>query len=213
MSLMDYYAESGTHPGRWFGKGLESLGKGHPELAAQLAVAGQGTEAQMFNLFGLGMHPNREAIHQELLDRAHTQRQFRRATNGSMEIAKLGGQFRTYTNVWLSTQPFVVHDHSFPDPLLTRKHMEVCTGTANLYKWAKEFAVKTAFGTDLLMEPEKEPNQITMFARLSEFMEPIDALRMATRPPMPSCSGSAARAIRTARRRWVWCRKERGLIS
>ncbi|MCC5951976.1 MAG: amidohydrolase family protein [Acidimicrobiia bacterium] len=83
-------------------------------------------------------------------------------------------------NVWLSTQPFAEHDHSFPDPDRTAKNAEVCSGTANLYQWAAKHGVKTAFGTDLLMEPEKAANQPVMFARLSEFMDPVDALRMAT---------------------------------
>ncbi len=83
-------------------------------------------------------------------------------------------------DVWLSTQPFVVHDHHFDDPLQQTKHEQVCTGTDNLYEWSKKYGVKTAFGTDILMEPDKEFHQILMFARLSEFMEPVEALRMAT---------------------------------
>ncbi len=98
MSLVDYYAETGTPPGRWFGKGLDSLAKGHPELRKQLTVSGQVDEKQMFNLFGLGLHPNQEAIHQELLDRAYTPLQVMRATAGATKVAKLGIQFTTYTN-------------------------------------------------------------------------------------------------------------------
>jgi len=82
--------------------------------------------------------------------------------------------------VWLSTQPFDEDDHHFPDPDRTAKNAKVCTGTANLYQWAATYGAKTAFGTDLLMEPERSGQQAPMFARLSEFMDPIDALRMAT---------------------------------
>jgi imidazolonepropionase-like amidohydrolase len=89
-------------------------------------------------------------------------------------------KFMAGKDVWLSTQPFVVHDHHFDDPLQQAKHEQVCTGTDNLYEWSKKYGVKTAFGTDILMEPDKEFHQIVMFARLSEFMEPIEALRMAT---------------------------------
>ncbi len=83
-------------------------------------------------------------------------------------------------NIWLSTQPFVSHDHHFPDPRTQAKHEQVCSGTGNLYEWSKKYGVNTAFGTDILLEPDKETHQITMFARLSEFMEPIEAVRMAT---------------------------------
>lgn len=83
-------------------------------------------------------------------------------------------------NVWLSTQPFVVHDHHFADPRTQAKHEHVSSGTENLYEWSKKYGVNTAFGTDILLEPDKETHQITMFARLSEFMTPVEAIRMAT---------------------------------
>ena len=50
-SLGDYYAAKGESPGRWWGRGLESLGTG-----------GAVTEQQMLNLFGQGIHPDAERI-------------------------------------------------------------------------------------------------------------------------------------------------------
>jgi imidazolonepropionase-like amidohydrolase len=89
-------------------------------------------------------------------------------------------RFMAGKDVWLSTQPFVVHDHHFDDPRAQARHEQVSSGTSNLYEWAKKYGVNTAFGTDILLEPDKEFHQIVMFARLAEFMEPIEALRMAT---------------------------------
>jgi imidazolonepropionase-like amidohydrolase len=89
-------------------------------------------------------------------------------------------RFMAGKDVWLSTQPFVADDHHFDDARAQAKHEQVSAGTENLYEWSKKYGVKTAFGTDILFEPDKEFHQIVMFARLSEFMEPIEALRMAT---------------------------------
>src|SRR6478672_922820 len=55
-SLGDYYAAKGESPGRWTGRGLESLG-----------TAGVVTEQQMRNLFGMGIHPDAERIQTELV--------------------------------------------------------------------------------------------------------------------------------------------------
>ncbi len=49
--LAAYYAQRGEAPGRWIGAGLADLG-----------TAGQVTEQQMKNLFGLGIHPDADKI-------------------------------------------------------------------------------------------------------------------------------------------------------
>ena len=82
--------------------------------------------------------------------------------------------------VWLSTQPFAEHDHHYPDPNQAAKNREVCTGTGRLFAWAQKYGVKTAFGTDLLFEPESTDRQIEMLVRLADHMRPIDALKMVT---------------------------------
>ena len=55
-SLGDYYAAKGESPGRWTGRGLESLG-----------TSGTVSERQMRNLFGMGIHPDAERIQAELV--------------------------------------------------------------------------------------------------------------------------------------------------
>jgi len=82
--------------------------------------------------------------------------------------------------VWLSTQPFSEHDHTFPDPERTSKNREVCEGTAQLYGWSKKYGVKTAWGTDLLFEPEHNHRQSEMVTRLGQYLTNIEALKMVT---------------------------------
>lgn len=83
-------------------------------------------------------------------------------------------------DVWLSTQPWSEHDHSFPDPVRAGKNRQVCEGVEQLYGWAQQYGVKTAYGTDLLFEPDHTDRQITMLPRLAGFMTPVEALKMAT---------------------------------
>ncbi len=82
--------------------------------------------------------------------------------------------------VWLSTQPFAEHDHSFLNPASAEKNREICGGTPHVYEWARKHGVKLAWGTDLLFEPEKVGLQSEMMARLGEYMSNVDALKIVT---------------------------------
>jgi imidazolonepropionase-like amidohydrolase len=82
--------------------------------------------------------------------------------------------------VWLSTQPFAEHDHSFANPESAAKNREICGGTEQIYGWAKKHGVNTAWGTDLLFEPANTDRQSAMLARLSEYMTTVEALTMVT---------------------------------
>lgn len=84
------------------------------------------------------------------------------------------------SGVWLSMQPFEEDDHHYPDPVRANKNAEICRGTEQVYAWAKEHGVKTAWGTDLLLEPQSAARQSTMAARLGEFYSNIEALKMLT---------------------------------
>lgn len=83
-------------------------------------------------------------------------------------------------DAWLSTQPWAEDDHYFPDAYRAAKNRHVCEGVEQLYAWAQQHGVKTAYGTDILFEPEHTHRQITMFPRLANYMTPVEALRMAT---------------------------------
>jgi imidazolonepropionase-like amidohydrolase len=84
------------------------------------------------------------------------------------------------TGTWLSTQPFAEPDHHYPDPARAAKNAEICTGTEQVYAWAKKYGVKTAWGTDLLLEPQSAARQSVMAARMSEFYSNVEVLKMLT---------------------------------
>ncbi len=83
-------------------------------------------------------------------------------------------------DVWLSIQPFAEDDHHYPDPVRAAKNAEICHGTDQVYAWAKQHGVKTAWGTDLLLEPASAHRQSVMAARLGEHYTNAEALRMLT---------------------------------
>lgn len=82
--------------------------------------------------------------------------------------------------IWLSMQPFAEDDHHYPDPVRSAKNSEICQGTAQVYEWAKKHGVKTAWGTDLLLEPAAAARQSVMAARLGEFYTNVEALKILT---------------------------------
>ncbi|MFG3530351.1 amidohydrolase family protein [Streptomyces sp. NPDC047917] len=84
--------------------------------------------------------------------------------------------------VWLSTQPFLEADHEYANPVNAEKNKEVCEGVARSFEWARSAGTKIAFGTDLLLEPDKAAKQSEMFTRLeSDFgFTATQALRIAT---------------------------------
>lgn len=82
--------------------------------------------------------------------------------------------------VWLSTQPFAEHDHSFLNPDSAEKNREICSGTDQLYTWATRHGVNVAWGTDLLFEPDRDDLQSAMAVRLGDYMSTVDALRLLT---------------------------------
>lgn len=84
------------------------------------------------------------------------------------------------TGTWLSMQPFAEADHHYPDPGRAAKNAEVCLGTEQVYDWARTHGAKTAWGTDLLLDPRMAPRQSQMAARLGEFYPAVEALKMLT---------------------------------
>lgn len=84
------------------------------------------------------------------------------------------------TGTWLSMQPFAEADHHYPDPARAAKNAQICTGTEQVYEWARKYGVKTAWGTDLLLEPQSAARQSLMAARMGEFFSNAEALRMLT---------------------------------
>ncbi|MEV7864034.1 amidohydrolase family protein [Streptomyces hirsutus] len=86
-------------------------------------------------------------------------------------------------DVWLSTQPFIESDHHYDSPVSAEKNRRVCEGVKQTLAWAREYGVKVAFGTDLLLDPTGSGKQAEMFARMAtdDFgFTAAEALTMAT---------------------------------
>ncbi|WP_278315036.1 MobF family relaxase [Lolliginicoccus levis] len=96
-ALADYYTANGTPPGRWLGSGTASLAVGGA-AAAVSEVAGQVTEDQMKALFGLGIHPNADAIQQAVILAADTGRARQTAPGRAVAASRLGRAFPVYAN-------------------------------------------------------------------------------------------------------------------
>jgi imidazolonepropionase-like amidohydrolase len=80
---------------------------------------------------------------------------------------------------WLVPQPFFEGDLEFPDADRAAKFKRVTDATANLYRRAKQFGVKLAFGSDLLFNPPSE-NQGAQLARLGTWFSPAEVLKIGT---------------------------------
>ena len=58
--------------------------------------------------------------------------------------------------------------------------MEVADGTVRAFEMGRAEGVKMAFGTDVLFNPGGAASQGRQLAKLTRFMAPLEALRMAT---------------------------------
>ena len=91
--------------------------------------------------------------------------------------AKLIGE----KNIWLSTQPFVSEDDTVPLTGQSRINLlQVIAGTERAYSLAKEYKIRTAFGSDLLFSSKLTNRQGLMLTHLTRWYDNADILRMAT---------------------------------
>jgi imidazolonepropionase-like amidohydrolase len=92
--------------------------------------------------------------------------------------AKLMGE----KGIWLSTQPFPEElGAAFPPDSGERaKFNEVFAGTDKTYKLAKQYKLKTAWGTDVLFSQALAQRQGWILGKLSQWYTPPEALIMAT---------------------------------
>ena len=83
---------------------------------------------------------------------------------------------------WWSIQPFLGDADANPrtDPKQQAKGDEVARGTVRAFEMGRAEGVKMAFGTDVLMNPAGAATQGRQLAKLTRFMPPLEALRMAT---------------------------------
>jgi imidazolonepropionase-like amidohydrolase len=83
---------------------------------------------------------------------------------------------------WWSIQPFLLDEDANPrtDPVQRAKQEEVSAGTVQAFEMGRAEGVNMAFGTDILMNPTGASSQGRQLAKLTRFMPPLAALRMAT---------------------------------
>jgi imidazolonepropionase-like amidohydrolase len=84
--------------------------------------------------------------------------------------------------IWLSTQPLPEElGEAFPPGSEERaKFQQVLAGTDSVYKFARKYKIKTAFGTDILFSGALAQRQGALLASLTRWYTPAEALIMAT---------------------------------
>lgn len=83
--------------------------------------------------------------------------------------------------VWLSTQPFVdMALGAAMGPGEQAKLKEVVEGTDRVYRLARKYHIKTAFGTDILFSSQLATRQGNSIVDLTKWYTPAEALIMAT---------------------------------
>jgi len=84
-------------------------------------------------------------------------------------------------SVWLSIQPFVGDEDTVPLTGQSRiNQLQVFAGTNTAYTLAKEFKIKTAFGSDLLFSNTLAARQGVMLTHLTRWYTNVEILKMAT---------------------------------
>ena len=86
------------------------------------------------------------------------------------------------SDVWLSTQPFLANEYSnrMPTPEGEAKARLVYAGTDAAYRFAMQYKLKTAWGTDILFDAAMTANQGAILTTLARWYAPAEILRMAT---------------------------------
>ena len=95
------------------------------------------------------------------------------------ETAKLMAQ----KGVWWSMQPMEAEGEDafkFESPISTAKYEQAVAGLDKVVALAKKYKIKTAFGTDLLFDPDLAVKQGKFLAKLKRWYTPYEALKMAT---------------------------------
>lgn len=83
--------------------------------------------------------------------------------------------------VWLSVQAFADHDFTTPRVGEARaKQLEVYAGTDQAFALARKYRLKTAWGSDILFQPQGTRHQGALLASMQRWFQPHEVLRMAT---------------------------------
>jgi imidazolonepropionase-like amidohydrolase len=85
--------------------------------------------------------------------------------------------------VWWSLQPFLDDEDAIPfreGSANRRKQIEMNSGTDTAYKLAKQYKIKTAWGTDTLFDAKLATRQGAQLSKLVRWYTPAEVLKMAT---------------------------------
>ena len=120
----------------------------------------------------------------------YTSRSIRKAIRAGVKSIEHGQMMDKATakliaekGIWLSTQPFLDDEDATPFPEGSEswsKQLEMTSGTHRVYKWAKRYGIKTAFGTDVLFNPKLAERDGKKLAKLKRWYTPFEILKMAT---------------------------------
>lgn len=86
-------------------------------------------------------------------------------------------------DVWLSMQPVLDDEDAIPfaeGSINHEKFLRVADGTDLVYRLARRYKVKLAWGTDTLFDPELARKQGKQLAKLARWFSPQEVLKMAT---------------------------------
>lgn len=117
---------------------------------------------------------------------AYTPRAVRRAIEAGVKCIEHGQlldestvQLLAEQGLWLSLQAL---DPAPPtaDPVVIEKKQRVVDGTNNAFKWAKQYNVKLAWGTDFLFNPPNNKNQNADIVKLTQWFTPGEILKLIT---------------------------------
>lgn len=121
---------------------------------------------------------------------AYTPRAIQKAIRAGVKSIEHGqlmdeatAQMIAENDVWLSIQPFLDDEDANPYPAGSSNRanqLRVAEGTDNAYNLAKQYGIKTAWGTDNLFNPAGAARQGAKLAKLVRWYTPAEVLQMAT---------------------------------
>ncbi len=117
---------------------------------------------------------------------AYTPRAVRRAVEAGVKCVEHGQlldqatmQLLAQKGIWLSLQALDEAPPTAPENVQQKKHT-VVAGTDNAFRWAKQYGVKLAWGTDFLFMPAQNVKQNSDIIKLKQWMTPAEALKLVT---------------------------------
>jgi imidazolonepropionase-like amidohydrolase len=81
--------------------------------------------------------------------------------------------------IWLSLQALDPAPET-ANALVREKKQQVVDGTDNAFKWAKQYNIKLAWGTDFLFNPANNKNQNADILKLTKWLTPPEVLKLVT---------------------------------